>query len=293
MDRAGRVLSGACLRGPDEPAPPDGSTPLTIPPDTWTEGTAYDRFMGRWSRLIAESFLPWLDLPPQAHWLEIGCGTGALTDRILELGQPGSVTACEPAAGLLAQAEAACSDPRVSFAAVNAASLPARPSGYDAVVSGLVLNFLPDPISSIRAMADAAAPSGTVAAYVWDYAEGMEFLRYFWDAAIELDHGASAFDEGSRFPICQRQALRGAWVEAGIRQIRTCSLETLTPFSSFDDYWGPFEGGQGPAPTYLLSLERPHQDALRSLVRSRLPARPDGSIVLQARAWAVAGCPPA
>jgi SAM-dependent methyltransferase len=263
--------------------------PILRPRDTWALGTAYDRFMGRWSRAVADHFLSWLVIPPRAHWLEIGCGTGALTGRILELARPETVTACEPASGLLARAREACPDPRASFAAADAATLPHRAPGYDAVVSGLVLNFLPDPVASVRAMASAASRGGTVAAYVWDYAEGMEFLRYFWDAAAELDPAAAGADEGRRFPVCQPQALTGVWTDAGLHSIRGHALEVLTAFPTFDDYWAPFEGGQGPAPTYLLTLSSNHRDALRSLVRSRLPAQADGSIVLKARAWAVAG----
>jgi SAM-dependent methyltransferase len=267
----------------------EGVYPVRRPHDTWALGTAYDRFMGRWSRLVADQFLSWLAIPPGVDWLEIGCGTGALTGRILELARPETITACEPASGLLARARKACPDPRATFAAADAATLPHRAWGYGAVVSGLVLNFLPDPVASVRGMASAASPGGTVAAYVWDYADGMEFLRYFWDAAVELDPAAAGADEGRRFPVCQAQALTGVWAKAGLDAIRSHPLEVVTAFPSFHDYWAPFEGGQGPAPTYLLTLASDHRDALRSLVRSRLPTQPEGSIVLKARAWAVAG----
>ena len=262
---------------------------MTEPTDTWAQGAAYDRFMGRWSRVLADSFLRWLDVPTDAHWLEIGCGTGALTGRILEVAGPRTVTSCEPAAGLLARARAACPDPRVTFIPADAATLPGRETGYDAVVSGLVLNFLPDPAAAVRAMAGAAAPTGAVAAYVWDYAEGMEFLRHFWDAAIRLDPAAAGLDEGRRFPVCQPRALHDVWVEAGLHEVRTQPLEIVTTFPSFDDYWAPFEGGQGPAPTYLLGLDPERRVALRDLLRSRLPTASDGTVTLRARAWGVAG----
>jgi SAM-dependent methyltransferase len=262
---------------------------VTLPPDTWAQGDAYDRFMGRWSRLIADAFVRWLGLSPAAHWLELGCGTGALTGRILELAQPATLRACEPASGLLAQARLNCEDRRVTFTEAGVAQIPQRPGGYDAVVSGLVLNFLPDPVADVRAMAQASTAGGTVAAYVWDYSSGMEFLRHFWDAARQLDPGAESADEGQRFPLCRPELLGATWAQAGLRDIRTQPLEAVTSFASFDDYWAPFEAGQGPAPTYLLTLSRDRQSMLRSLVRDRLPIGTDGSIVLHARAWGVAG----
>ncbi|HXI21309.1 MAG TPA: class I SAM-dependent methyltransferase [Gemmatimonadales bacterium] len=265
---------------------------MTLPPDTWARGAAYDRFMGRWSRLIADAFLAWLRLPPGGHWLELGCGTGALTGRILELAHPTTLHACEPAAGLLAQARLNCRDPRASFTEAGISQIPPRPGGYDAVVSGLVLNFLPDPGAGVQAMARVATPRGTVAAYVWDYAGGMEFLRHFWDAATQLDPAAQGADEGQRFPLCQPEPLRATWAQAGLQDTQTRPLEVVTTFANFDDYWEPFEAGQGPAPTWLLTLSPDRQAALRALVRDRLPTRADGSIVLQARAWAIAGRAP-
>ena len=245
--------------------------------------------MGRWSRLLAARFLTWLAVPDESTWLEVGCGTGALTSGILTQAQPHSIVACDRSPAFVTHARATLADPRVRFVEADALHLPPRPEGYGAVVSGLMLNFLAEPLAGVRAMAAAAAMRGLVGSYVWDYAAGMEFLRHFWDAAIHLDPDAAAADEGQRFPLCHAEALAGLWADAGLREVRTTALEVPTAFRSFEDYWAPLEGGQGPAPTYLLSLPGERRRALENLLRSRLPFGPDGTVVLHARAWAVAG----
>jgi trans-aconitate methyltransferase len=245
--------------------------------------------MGRWSRLLADRFLAWLAAPRDSTWLEVGCGTGALTSRILAQTQPHAVLACDRSPTFVTYAQAAVPDPRVTFLQAEAPRIPQPTPGYDVVVSGLVLNFLPDPLAAAQAMVQAATTHATVAAYVWDYADGMAFLRHFWDAALQVDPAARLADEGQRFPLCQPDALASLWVQADLDRVRTAALEVETTFQSFEDYWTPFEGGQGPAPTYLLSLPRKGQRALQEFLRSRLPFTPEGTLPLRARAWAVAG----
>ncbi|HCT76115.1 MAG TPA: SAM-dependent methyltransferase, partial [Micromonosporaceae bacterium] len=160
---------------------------------------------------------------------------------------------------------------------------------FDAVVSGLALNFVPDPRRAAAEIARVAASGGVAAAYVWDYAEGMAMMRYFWEAATALDPAAAELDEGRRFPLCRPQPLSRLWADAGLDKVTTQALEVPTVFADFDDYWRPFLGGQGPAPGYAMSLTEEHRRALRDLLRARLPSNPDGSIPLIARAWAVRG----
>jgi ubiquinone/menaquinone biosynthesis C-methylase UbiE len=169
--------------------------------DRWTAGSTYEDFMGRWSRLLAPHFVSWLDLPRGLHWLDVGCGTGALAHAILELADPASVTGCDPAAPFVEYARATLHDERASFIVAGAGELPPRAGGYAAVASSLALNFMPDPAAAVREMRSICSLGGTVAAGVWDYAEGMEFLRRFWDAASALDPAARALDEGARFPL--------------------------------------------------------------------------------------------
>jgi ubiquinone/menaquinone biosynthesis C-methylase UbiE len=262
-------------------------TPLDSPKDFWTGASTYEQFMGRWSRELARTFVLWLDIPPGRHWLEIGCGTGALTERICEISHPASVLAVDQSEQFIAHARAALPDQRVQFLTASAGELPARESGYDAVVSSLVLNFLPDPAAAVREMRSLASEGGVVAACVWDYAGEMQFLRRYWDAAVELDPAARQYDEGERFPICSPSALEAVFREAGLSHVGVKALEVATRFRDFDDYWSPFVGGPGPAPGYLSSLSVQKQHELAQRLAATLPRNEDGSIALTARAWAV------
>jgi SAM-dependent methyltransferase len=177
----------------------------------------------------------------------------------------------------------------VSFAVAGAEALPARSGGFDAVVSGLVLNFLRDAGEAVTSIRARLRPGGLVAVYVWDYADGMEFLRFFWDEAVTLDSGAMALDEGRRFPLCRPSALASLLQEAGLEDVRADPLEIRTDFASFEDYWTPFLHGTGPAPSYVASLDAPRREALRERLRRRLRAGSNDRIQLRARAWAARG----
>jgi SAM-dependent methyltransferase len=258
-------------------------------PHIWSGTDAYEAYMGRWSRPVAEAALVWLGLETRLTWLDVGCGTGALTATVLARTDPRQVAGVDASVGFLATARARITDPRSGFAAGDARCLPVADGRFDAVVSGLAVNFVPDPGRAVAQFARAAVAGGVVAAYVWDYAEGMAMMRHFWDAATALDPAALAVDEARRFALCRPEPLRGLWVAAGLTGVAVRSIDVPTVFADFDDYWIPFLGGQGPAPGYLASLTAGHRAALRDLLRTRLPAEPDGSIRLTARAWAVRG----
>lgn len=263
--------------------------PERSPRDIWESASAYERFMGRWSRELGRVFVRWLDAPPGRHWLEVGCGTGALTSAILEIGRPASVVATDASEQFVAHARAALTDHRVEFRAASADRLPRRPAGYDVVASALVLNFLPDPTAALGAMRSLATDRAVVAACVWDYAGGMEFLRHFWDAAVALDPGARQYDEGERFPVCSPSGLETAFRDAGFSRVTIEALDVATHFRNFEDYWEPFVGGPGPAPGYLASLPARHRQELAGRLAASIPRREDGSIALIARAWAARG----
>lgn len=252
--------------------------------DTWAQGEAYEAFIGRWSRIVADVFVRWLDQPAKLRWLDAGCGTGALAATVVELADPGQVVGADPAWGFLASGSRQSG---VTFCAADAQALPFAHKSFDVVVSALAVNFVPDPH---RAAAEFARVShGCVAAYVWDYADGMRMLRYFWDAATELEPSAARLDEASRFPICRPEPLRQLWIDAGLFDVSVEAIEVPTKFENFDDFWQPFLGGQGPAPTFAMSLTEQRRDALRERIRELLPHNADGSIALTARAWAVRG----
>ncbi len=255
-------------------------------PDTWEKGDSYERYVGRWSRRVAPIFLNWLSAPPDRRWLDVGCGTGALCAAILEHGSPASVTGVEPSEGFLETARKTLSG-YATFYTGDATAIPLQDASVDAVVSGLVLNFVPDQLAALKEMIRVSTNRAIIGAYVWDYAEKMELMRYFWDAAVALDLEAATFDESARFPLCHPDALRALFARAGLKEIDVAPIDIPTPFESFDDYWQPFLGGQGSAPTYAMSLSEDARARLRESIRERLPIQPDGSISLIARAWAV------
>lgn len=147
-------------------------------------------------------------MPPGGRWLDVGCGTGALSGLILEVALPSEVVGIDPSAGYVAYAQAHTPDPRTRFMIGDALALPIPEAAFDAVVAGLVLNFVPDAAVAVAEMVRATRPGGVVGGYVWDYAGGMELMRRFWDSATVLDPSASELDEGWRFDsLCRPDAL--------------------------------------------------------------------------------------
>jgi SAM-dependent methyltransferase len=261
--------------------------------DVWASGDAYEPFVGRWSRRVAREFIQWLALAVNLRWLDVGCGTGALTQTILTTATPREVLSVDPSEGFVAYARHHTQDSRAKFQVGDAQALPVANSEFDVAVAGLVLNFVPDPTRAAAEMHRAVGVGGTVAAYVWDYADGMQLLRRFWDAAVALDPAARELDEGRRFPVCQPEALRSLLNNVGLEETEVRAIDVLTVFRNFDDYWSPFLGRQGPAPGYCMSLSDDRRARLRDHLQATLPAASDGTIRLMARAFAARGVKPA
>jgi len=255
----------------------------------WDSGSAYERYVGRWSRLLGREFIDWLNIPLSARWLDVGCGTGALSQTILDQTSPLEVLGVDSSDSFISQAEQQVHDKRARFEVGDAQSLSLDTGVYDAVVSGLAINFIPDIQAGLSEMARVTMSGGTVAAYVFDYAGKIELMRYFWDAAIALNPQAAELDEGRRFPICQPEPLKEIFEAAGLREVEVINIDVPTHFRDFDDYWSPFLGGVGPAPAYAMSLSEETRVTLRERIRASLPIATDGSIRLIARVWAVRG----
>jgi SAM-dependent methyltransferase len=257
--------------------------------DQWSSATAYEAYVGRWSRAVAAEFLDWLAVPTRRRWVDVGCGTGVLTEAILGRTDPQSVVGVDPAEPFLVHARKVVDDPRVTFQVGSAAETGLENEQFDVAVAGLVLNFVPDVAAALAEARRVVIPDGMVAGYVWDYAEGMQFIRAFWDAAVALDPAASELDQARRFAIAAPEPLLAAFATAGFESVEVRPIEIPTVFADFDDLWLPFLGGTGSAPTYVASLEPPATGALREALRSSVPFEADGSIRLSARAWAVRG----
>jgi SAM-dependent methyltransferase len=255
--------------------------------DSWAAGGSYERFMGRWSRLIAGAFLDWLSPLPHLHWLELGCGTGALSGAILAEASPASLLAIDPSQAFIDFDRRMFRDPHLTFQVGDALSLPPVAHPLDLAVSGLVLNFIQSPAAALQALLRKLQPDGILAFYVWDYAGKMEMLRYFWDSAVALDPAASSLDEGVRFSMCEPQTLKHICRQAGLNQVEVQGIDTSMIFADFSDFWSPFLEGQGPAPGYAMQLDPAARQALEDHLRRALPMQQDGSLHLTARAWAV------
>lgn len=256
--------------------------------DSWQSGDSYEYYMGRWSGLVAELFTDWLSPARGLKWLDIGCGSGALSEAIIKRYTPEKVTAIDQSEGFVNTAQKRLGN-LAECRVGNALSLPLEDSSVDTTVAGLVLNFIPEPEKALAEMRRVTTVGGTVAVYVWDYAGRMDFLNHFWDIAVEQNPKASSLHEGRRFPESNASGLKETFKRSGFVEVETVPLEINTDFRDFDDYWKPFLGGQGPAPTYLLSLDQSEREKLRDALFARLPIQADGSITMRARAWAAKG----
>jgi ubiquinone/menaquinone biosynthesis C-methylase UbiE len=256
--------------------------------DSWQSGDPYEYFMGRWSSLVAGQFVDWLSPRSGSRWADVGCGSGALSAAIINRHNPAAVIAVDHSEGFVRTAQQRLGR-RASCKIGNALSLPLDDAAVDLAVSGLVLNFITEPEKALAEMRRITRRGGTVGVYIWDYAGRMEFLNHFWDVVVELDAAASQFHEGRRFPDANAEQLMKRFHLAGLSKIEAAPLEIVTRFRDFDDYWIPFLGGQGPAPTYVSKLDGPEQSRLREALAKRLPYNDDGSVLLTARAWAAKG----
>jgi ubiquinone/menaquinone biosynthesis C-methylase UbiE len=261
--------------------------------DGWQAGDGYEAYMGRWSRKVAPRFLDWLSAPSGCDWLDLGCGTGALSDAVLAQCEPRSLVSIDLSEAFIATARARLLDPRVAFLVGDAQALPVDDGTRDVIVSALVLNFVPDRAKALAEARRVARRGGVVGFYVWDYpGGGVEFMRAFWTAAVALDPAAAELAEDRRFPFCTPDNLARLASDAGLRGVKVTAIEEPTVFQSFDDFWRPFTLGAGPAPGYCMSLGPEARQQLKEKLRERLAPNTDNLICLNARAWALKAAAP-
>jgi SAM-dependent methyltransferase len=255
--------------------------------DRWTSGADYDQWMGRWSRLVAHKFVAWLDLPSALRWIDICCGSGVLTEAIVESSAPSSVAGIDVSAEQTEFARQHRARPNVTFETGNAQALPFADSSFDVAVCGLGLNYIPSPAEGLQEFKRVTRPGGTIAVYVWDYLHGARFLREFWDAATAVDSDAVGFDQARRFPICTPEGLRELFEQTKLEEPAVQAIDVVTSFASFNAYWEPLLTGQGSAPNYLATRDKKIRDEIRERLTGALPTNSTGGIDLPARAWAI------
>ncbi|SMB82964.1 class I SAM-dependent methyltransferase [Deinococcus hopiensis] len=253
----------------------------------WSTADAYEQYMGRWSRDVAPLFLKWLTPEMGRDWVDLGCGTGALTSGVTQLCQPERVVGVDTSEAFIQRARSLVSKATFEVGDATDSRLPA--ASFDYAVSGLVLNFTRDPSLMLREMTRLVRPGGQVALYVWDYAGHMQIMRHFFEAARTVDPHAATYDDGINAPICRPEALRSALQEVGLSSVNVTSLDVPAAFENFEAYWTPFLGGAGSAPRYVATLDAETRDRIREAIRDRLPTGPDGEILMALRAWGVRG----
>jgi SAM-dependent methyltransferase len=255
----------------------------------FSAGEPYERFMGRWSRRLAPLFVRFTGVLDGDAVLDVGCGTGALTTAVAAACPSCTIVGVDPAAPYVAAARAQHAGDRVRFEVGDARQLPFGDASFDRTVSALMLNFVPDRELAVQEMLRVTRPGGTVAAAVWDYADGMEMLRVFWDEAIAADPASDGRDE-RHMPLCRAGELTELWRARGLADIVEQPLTIDMRFASFDEYWLPFLDAQGPAGAYVASLSSGTREQLRLRLRKRLIGEDaDRPVILGGRAWAVRG----
>ncbi len=258
----------------------------------FSEATAYEHFMGRWSRELAPLLVRFVGVHDGDAVLDVGSGTGALTEAVTRVAPSSHVIGVDPAAAYVAFAQSRHPGDMVGFEIGDAQQLRFAGGRFDRTLSLLVVNFIPDPAKALDEMIRVTRAGGTVAAAVWDYGGDMGMLRAFWDEAIALRPDMDARDE-RHMPFSRKGELGAFWREHHLEDVSEEALTIQTRFSSFDDYWSPFLAKQGPAGTFVAALTAADREKLRLALRRRLlGGGSDRPIVLNARAWAVRGVVP-
>ena len=254
----------------------------------FTKAEAYESYMGRWSRLLAPELVAFAGVGEADLVLDVGCGTGALSFAVLDSAANGRVTGVDLSPDFVAYASNQ-QHPRASLEVGDAEHLSFADDSFDAVLSALVLNFVRQPDAAVREMIRVTKSGGIVAATVWDYGQGMQMLRAFWDEAAALNGGPLAQDQ-SGMPLSGSGELAALFSAEGLEQVEGTYFELEQRFASFDDYWQPFLLGQGSAGAYVTGLSTEDRGALEARLRARLHGDgQDRALTMRSGVWAAKG----
>jgi SAM-dependent methyltransferase len=259
----------------------------------FTAGDAYERFMGRWSRLLAPQLVAFAGVRDGERVLDVGTGTGSLASALEQAGPKIQVVGIDPSEGFIRYAQKNARSSRASFELGDAQALKFPDASFDRTLSLLVMNFIPDHAKAINEMRRVTRPQGIVGACVWDYDAGMEMLRFFWDEVVALDPAMEAKDE-RHMKLSRQGQLGELWKKAGLVNVEEKPLVIEQAYTSFHDYWESFLKGAGPGGAYVVALTEARRQELETRMRARLLGnRADGPFTLKARAWCVKGQRPA
>lgn len=252
---------------------------------TFSDGAAYERRVGRWSRLVGEVFAQWLGVAPNSRWLDVGCGSGAFSEVVIDSCAPASVAGIDPSDAQLAYARRRPGTSLAQFQRGDAQHLPFPADAFDAAVMALVIQFVPTPLNAASEMARVVRPDGTVGAYVWeDKARGAPFHPVN-DALKHIGISSPVPDR----EISRCETLRDVWQKAGLQSIETRTIRVTAVFADFEEYWISNTSIDGPRGQVLRDLSPAMRDRLRARLQEILPIAADGSIAYEAIANAVKG----
>lgn len=254
-------------------------------PNLFADGKAYERLMGRWSKLAGEKFLDWLDAPKNQKWLDVGCGNGAFTEVLIARCAPAAVIGVDPSEGQLAYARGRTGTKRAEFRVADAQALPFPDKSFDATTMALVIVFIPDPAKAAREMARVVRPGGIVATYMWEFPDGFPLAPL----AAAMKNLGLTLPERPNVEASARDAMRAIWKAAGLNAIESEVIRIRVNFTSFDDFWDSNTVPVGPSGKALSELTPSAREQLKTRLRERLPIAADGSIAYEAFANAVKG----
>ena len=241
---------------------------------------AYDRYMGKYSRLLSPQLADFAGVRSGHRVLDVGCGPGALTAELVARVGASAVAAVDPSESFVAAARDR--HPGVEVVRASAEKLPFPGRSFDAVLAQLVVHFMADPRIGLAEMGRVTRQEGVIAACVWDHA-GQGPLELFWRAARQLDPGV---DDESRLPGVREGHLAELFEAAGLEQVEATVLWVSLAHPTFEAWWEPFTKGVGPAGSFLAGLNADQQVELRERCRALVPEAP---FVVTARAWAARG----
>ena len=252
----------------------------------FTDGKAYERLMGRWSRLVGEQFLDWLAIPKGLRWLDVGCGNGAFTEVLIARSAPTSVAAVDPSEGQLSYARTRAEAKMAEFQVADAQALPFPNASFDVAEMALVIAFVPDAAKAVAEMARVVRPGGWVATYMWDILGGGFPLH---PIHVALEALGIATPTRPNAPATQEPVMRTLWENAGLDAVETRVIHITVAYRDFDDFWESTTLPVGPQGKFLAGLSSGDWERLRARLREQLPVAPDGSITYGAFANAVKG----
>jgi ubiquinone/menaquinone biosynthesis C-methylase UbiE len=251
----------------------------------FTDGAAYERRMGRWSRLVGEVFLDWIATAPGLRWLDVGCGNGAFTEVLIARCKPAAVSAVDPSEGQLAYARTRPGAKQAEFRLGDAQALPYADGSFDAASMALAISFVPDPLKAAREMKRVVRPGGTVATYMWDLPAGGIPVAPMYRALKSL--GVTAAMPGVE--VTRREAMQALWEQAGLRYVETRVIRIQVAYADFDDFWESYRVPEGPAGLAIRKMSPPEIENLKVRLREHLPIAADGAITYESFANAVKG----